>query len=154
LIQEFEKTLVKKGKMSPQHLRILNNIVTARAEFKKGKLNAHKVDNARKEAGILMNDLIEYSQRCDMVSVDKSRMRIKYKEKGNDKFAELLNFNDESFIFIENLVKKITPTGFKNSDMEEVSKAGEVQKAKPNVEINSKVFEILKKEIGNFEIVF
>ena len=154
LIQEFDKTLVKKGKMSPQHLRILNNIVTARAEFKKGKLNAHKVDNARKEAGILINDLIEFSQRCDLVAVDKSRMRIKYKEKGSDKFAELLNFNEESFIFMNNQVKKITPTGFKDSNMEEVSKAGEVQKSKQTIEINSKVFEILKKEIGNFEIVF
>ena len=68
IISEFEKNLVKKGKFSPQHLRILKNIVSAKAEFKKGKSNPHKVDEARKNASILINDLIEYNQRCDLVN--------------------------------------------------------------------------------------
>jgi len=67
IILEFEKNFVKKGKFSPQHLRILKDIVNARTQFKKGKLNSHKVDEARKNASILINDLIEYNQRCDMV---------------------------------------------------------------------------------------
>ena len=71
IISEFEKNLVKKGKFSPQHLRILKNIVGARTEFKKGKLNSHKVDEARKNASILINDLIEYNQRCDLVNNKK-----------------------------------------------------------------------------------
>jgi predicted nucleotidyltransferase/uncharacterized protein (UPF0332 family) len=68
MIEDFEKNLVKKGKMPPQDLRILKNIISARADFKKGKLNVHKVDEARKNASILMNDLIEYNQRCDLVN--------------------------------------------------------------------------------------
>jgi uncharacterized protein (UPF0332 family)/predicted nucleotidyltransferase len=68
MIETFEKDFVKKGKMPPQDLRILKNILSARADFKKGKLNAHKVDDARKEAAILMNDLIEYNQRCDLAN--------------------------------------------------------------------------------------
>ncbi len=68
IIEEFEKKLVKKGKMTPQSLRILKNIVTARADFKKGKLNIHKVDEARKNASILINDLIEYNQRCELAN--------------------------------------------------------------------------------------
>jgi predicted nucleotidyltransferase len=67
IISEFEKDFVKKGKFSPQHLRILRNIVSARAEFKKGKLNSHKVDRARRDASILINDLIEYNQRCELI---------------------------------------------------------------------------------------
>jgi len=67
LISEFEKEFVKKGKFSPQHLRILRNVVSARAEFKKGKLNSHKVDRARRDASILINDLIEYNQRCELI---------------------------------------------------------------------------------------
>ncbi len=67
IISEFEKNFVKKGKFAPQHLRILKNIVSARADFKKGKLNSHKVDEARKNASILINDLIEYNQRCELV---------------------------------------------------------------------------------------
>ncbi|MCK4647764.1 nucleotidyltransferase domain-containing protein [Candidatus Pacearchaeota archaeon] len=66
MIEEFDNSLVKKGKMSPQDLRILKAIVIARADFKKGKLNVHKVDDARKSASILINDLIEYNQRYDL----------------------------------------------------------------------------------------
>jgi predicted nucleotidyltransferase/uncharacterized protein (UPF0332 family) len=71
LISEFEKQLVKKAKFAPQHLRILKDIVSARAEFKKGKSNSHKVDEARKNASILINDIIEYNQRCELVSKKK-----------------------------------------------------------------------------------
>jgi predicted nucleotidyltransferase/uncharacterized protein (UPF0332 family) len=71
IISEFEKQLVKKSKFAPQHLRILKDIVNARAEFKKGKSNSHKVDEARKNASILINDIIEYNQRCDIVSKKK-----------------------------------------------------------------------------------
>ena len=68
IVLEFEKNFVKKGKFSPQSLRILKNIITARNEFKKGKLNAHKVDEARKNADILIHDLVEYNQRRDLAN--------------------------------------------------------------------------------------
>ena len=65
-IEDFEKNFIKKGQFPPQNLRILKDIVSARKEFKKGKLDSHRVDNARKNASILINDLIEYNQRCDL----------------------------------------------------------------------------------------
>jgi len=68
LIAEFEEKLVKKAKLAPQHLRILKDIIHARTEFKKGKSDTHKVDEARKSASILINDLIEYNQRCEFMS--------------------------------------------------------------------------------------
>ncbi len=68
LITNFENQLVKKAKFAPQHLRILKDIVHARAEFKKGKSDVHKVDQARKNASILINDIIEYNQRCELAS--------------------------------------------------------------------------------------
>ena len=67
-IMSFEKDFVKAGKFSPQHLRTLKDVVVAKKDFKKGKMNAHHVDNARKNAQILINDLIEYNQRCDLVN--------------------------------------------------------------------------------------
>ena len=73
IISEFEKEMVKKGKFTNQHLRILKDIVNARKEFKKGKLNSHKVDNARKNAMILINDLIEYNQRCELAEKNNGK---------------------------------------------------------------------------------
>ncbi len=71
VIDTFEKTFVKRGQFSPQSLRILHDIVSARTQFKKGKLDAHKVDNARKNAEILINDLVEYNQRCELANNKK-----------------------------------------------------------------------------------
>ena len=81
IIKEFENELVKKAKFSPQHLRILKDIVHARAEFKKGKSDIHKVDEARKNASILINDIIEYNQRCDLASRKKVSDKNRSEEK-------------------------------------------------------------------------
>lgn len=152
IVLEFEKVFVKKGKFSQQHLRILKNVISARAEFKKGKSDSHKINNARKDASLLINDLIDYSQRCDLVSLEKGRMRIKYNEKGKELFAELLICNGTCFLFKNNLVKKLDDK-ITDSNMKEVSEAMSKQKDKQSIEINPKIFEILKKEIGDYEIV-
>jgi predicted nucleotidyltransferase/uncharacterized protein (UPF0332 family) len=68
IIEEFDKQFIHKGKFAPSSLRILKDIVSARTEFKKGKSNVHKVHEARKNATILINDLIEYNQRCEIAN--------------------------------------------------------------------------------------
>lgn len=149
VIENFENDFVKKGKFSSQHLRILKNIVSARADFKKGKLDAHKVDQARKEAGILVNDLIEFSQRCDLANLDKGKMRIKYK----NGTAELLNADGKMFLFKENQIFEVK-NKLEKANIEEVNSAVENQKKKKEVEIDYKKFEVLKKEFGEFEVIF
>ncbi len=147
-IKSFSKDFVKKGKFSPQDLRILKNIVAAREEFKKGKSDSHKIDLARRDAEILINDLIEFSQRCDLVFLERGRMKLKTK----DKVVEILSCGGVTFLFDVKKVKKITDK-VEDSSMEEVEKATSLQKSKEHVEINPKVFELLKKEIGSFEIL-
>lgn len=68
MIEEFEKKFVKKGKLAPLDLRILKEVVSAKKQFKQKKLNSYKVDSVRKNAMILINDLIEYNQRCELVN--------------------------------------------------------------------------------------
>ncbi|GAG01097.1 unnamed protein product, partial [marine sediment metagenome] len=150
-ISEFEG-LVKKGKFTQQHLRILRDVIKAKTEFKKGKLNAHKVDAARKNASILINDLIDYSQRSDLVSLEKGRMRLRYKKNGKDMTAELLHCNGISFLFREEGVKKITDK-IENSSMKEVSGCIEQQKSKKGLKVHPRVFDLVKNELGDFEII-
>jgi predicted house-cleaning noncanonical NTP pyrophosphatase (MazG superfamily) len=149
VVESFEEDFVKKGKFSPQHLRILKNVISAKTDFKKGKLDAHKVDNVRKNAGTLINDLIEFSQRKDLVNLEKGRMRIKY---GKDKIAEIVNADGKTFLIKEN---KIFEVGNKleDSNMEELSKAVDSQKKVRDVQINSNIFEVLKKDLGEFEVL-
>ncbi|HUW43630.1 MAG TPA: hypothetical protein VMV95_01555, partial [Bacillota bacterium] len=152
LVKEFEENFVKKGKFPLQHARILQNIVKAKAEFKRGKLDAHKVDETRKNASILINDLIDYSQRSDLVAMEKGRMRLKYRKVGKDMTAELLHCNGASFLFTGGNVKKITDK-IEDSSMKEVSEYVGQQKSGKGLEIYPRVFELVKKELGNFEIV-
>ena len=152
IISEFETKLVKTGKFTQQHLRILKNVVDARAKFKKGKSNPHKINEARKDAMILINDLIEYSQRCDLVSLEKGKMRLKYKDGKKEATAELLIYDKKSFLIKGKIIKKLTDK-IEDSDMNEITDAVEKQKKKKDVEINLKVLELVKKELGNFEII-
>jgi predicted nucleotidyltransferase/uncharacterized protein (UPF0332 family) len=70
-IKEFNEKYIKQGKFPPQDLRILESIVKAKKEFKKGKMNSHHVNESRKNASILINDLVEYNQRCEMANNKK-----------------------------------------------------------------------------------
>ncbi len=151
LINEFEKEYVKKGKFTTNHLNILRDIVKARTEFKKGKLDAHKVNDARKNASILINELIEYSQRKEMTGVEKSRMEVEYKIGNTNKKAELIVTNEATFLFIGNVIKKLT-NKIEKSNMEEVNQFLSKQKGKEKIELNPKVFELLEKELGNYKI--
>lgn len=153
MISGFENEMVKKGKFTQQHMRILKDLIHARAEFKKGKLNSHKVDAVRKSAAVLINDLIDYSQRKDMVSLEKGRMRLRYKKAGKTMVAEILHCNGNSFLFMEEgKIKKLTDK-IEDSNMKEVSDCRDQQKAKKDLEVDPRVFDLVKTQIGDFEII-
>ena len=152
LVDEFETKLVKTGKFTQQHLKILKEINEAKTEFKKNKLSSQKVDDARKNASILINDLMDYSQRAELASVDKARMIIRYKKAGKEMVAELLNFSDVSFLSTQGQIKKITDR-IQDSNMNEFSEFSEKNKEKKGTKISGKVFSLLSKELGDFEIV-
>jgi len=152
LVSEFEG-LIKSGKLTMHHSRILNEVIKARADFKKGKLPSHKVEETRKNAAILINDLIDYSQRNDFLSTEKGRMRLRHKDKsGGGEIVEVLHCSGVSFLFMNNVVKKIT-NKVELSDMNEVSRTIEAQRSQKDIEVDSRVFDLIEKEIGNFEIV-
>ncbi|MDP3966146.1 MAG: nucleotidyltransferase domain-containing protein [archaeon] len=149
LVQEFEKKYVKESKFTNQHLRILKDIIRTKKEFKKEKADAHKIDRVRKDADILLKDLTEFIQRKELVQLSKGKMILKTK----DKKIEIVNAGGKTFLFDGNKIKKVSEK-IEETDLPEFEKALGEQKEKEDVEVNSKVFDILKKEYGNFEIVF
>lgn len=152
LTSEFEKNFVKKGKFTAQHLRILHDVIRSKAELKKGKTDLTKVDNVRKNAALLINSLLEYSQRSELMVLEKGRMRIKYSKAGKEMTAELIVSGGESFLVEGNAIKKLLPKVV-DSNMKEFTEAVERQKANKGLEINPAVFEALRKEIGIYELV-
>ncbi len=147
-LETFDKEYVKKGKFGRQHLRMLKDIFEVNSKFKRTKMDSHKVDRARRDADILIKDLVEYNQRLDLLSLEKSKMKLKFKSGS----AELLSTDEASFFFMNNSVKKITDK-IQDSTMEEVSKAIAKQRGKMDVVMNSKVFDLIKKQFGDFEII-
>ena len=127
-------------------------LLMLKKEFKKGKLNSRKVDDARKNATILINDLVEYSQRKDLMALEKSRFRLKYSGDGKERIAELIISDGKGFLIRDNTIKKIT-TKIEDSNMKDLSDAVEKQKSTKNLQLNPKIFELLKKELGDYEIV-
>lgn len=153
MIKSFENDFVKKGKFSKQASRILDDVVKARQEFKKGKSNSHKINEARKNATILINELIEYSQRKELANFEKAKMRLKYNEDGKEKTADLIVFPEKSFLVKSGNVKKITDK-ISDSNMEELSKEVDANKDQEHVEVNPEIFSLLKKELGSYGVVF
>ncbi len=151
IVDEFEK-LVKKGKFTQQHIRILKDIINAKTQHKKGKLDSHKVHEARKNASILINELVDYTQRAELATLEKSRMRIRYMENNKPQIAELLNTNDASFLIRGKKIQKIT-NEIQESSAEEMSKHIEAQKSAKMLNINREIFDLVKKELGEFEMV-
>jgi uncharacterized protein (UPF0332 family)/predicted nucleotidyltransferase len=152
IVKTFEKDYVKKGKFTQKSMTILEDVIKAKKEFKSGKMNAHRVDNARKNASILINELIDYSQRKDLAVLDKTRMRVKYHSEGKEQFAEILNCDGVSFLFRGNNILRL---GVKNSvvKIDEVNKCVVDMKGKESVIINPKIFDSLREELGDYEIV-
>ena len=150
LIVDFDKSLVKTGKMPFNYVGILKNIIKAKDDFKKGKLDRNEVENARKNASMIINHLIEYNQRCDLVALEKGRIQIIY-NKGKDT-GDLFLTDSVCFLIRREGIDKVTDKVEKSSK-EEFDKALLEQKGKLQTKIGGKLFEVLKKELGEFELV-
>jgi hypothetical protein len=149
IIEEFENNYVKKGKFTDQDLKAVQKVIEVKKEAKKGKISLLKADQARKSASGLINSLIEYNQRCELVSFERGKMMLKY-NKGQ--IAELINANGKSFLVEGSIIKELGDK-MQMSNMEELSKALNTQKDQKNITINPKVFELLKKELGDYEVL-
>ncbi|HLD37297.1 MAG TPA: nucleotidyltransferase domain-containing protein [Candidatus Nanoarchaeia archaeon] len=151
LINSFESEFIKKGKLPSNYLITLKDIEKASEKFKKGKIARHEVEDARKNASLLINHLIEYNQRCELVSLQKGRMRLKTK----DKTYEFVLAGEESFLIDKGKISRIDLEKSKLAD----SNAGELTKAlseqgkKQDISISGKLFNVLRKELGEFEII-
>jgi len=151
LVTSFEKEFISKGKFPKKYLEILNDIVKAKRKFKQGKLTKHEVENARKNATILTNSLIEYNQRCELVNLERGRFGLRY-GKDLDKIAELILTESGNFLIKEGEINKIS-SKIEKSNKKELENALNEQKKKNSLKIDSKIFDVLKRELGNFEIV-
>jgi predicted nucleotidyltransferase len=149
LIKEFEKELVNKGRTDPHFLKIINELVDAKRKIKnKKKPTTYEVEQVRKNSTMLVNNLIEYGQRCDLADLQKSKVILVAKDgKKSDLFL-----TNPIFLVKEGKIQKITDK-IEDSTHEEFQNIITQQKGKSG-KIDQKILSILKKELGDFEILF
>jgi len=150
LVKDFEKELVKKGRADPRNLKVIKELIDAKKHYKsKKKPSKYEIEDIRKNTSYLINSLIEYGQRGDLVEIKKMRAVIEYgknKEKHLDVFL-----TNPLFIFEEGKLKKIEDDTIVDGVQEEFDKILGEQKGKP-VAISDKILSLIKREFGEFSL--
>ncbi len=88
----------------------------------------------------------------DLASMEKGRMRLKHGKDGKEHMAELIISGGESFLIEGNSIKKLLPK-VQDSNMKELTDAIERQKANKSLQIDPKIFDVLRKELGDYELI-
>ncbi|PIN89900.1 hypothetical protein COU60_02285 [Candidatus Pacearchaeota archaeon CG10_big_fil_rev_8_21_14_0_10_34_76] len=150
LVKDFEKELVKTGRISKRFIGVLRDIMAIRQKAKTGKITQGESDKVRREASELVKALTEYSQRKELAVIDKNMLEIRYGERK----AEIILTGSGAFFVEEGRVIKIGKTKFEDSNAKELEKAISMSDQEMKASIESHVFDVLKKELGGFEIEF
>jgi len=151
-IKKFEKELVKTGKIPGRSMKILQELIHVRKDFKKKRMNKHEVETARKDASELISQLIEYSQRKDIIKLEKNKIIIKYKEGGKEKTVDGFLTSDALYVILQDDIKKIDGKTIISVKRSEFQKAIEESIGK-NACLNFNIVSELKKLLGKFDIV-
>lgn len=150
LIVDFDKKIIKQGKLPPRFSKILRNLAKEKRKLNSGKIEQKEADALKKDALELIGALTEYQQRKDVVAEEKGSLLIKY----NDNKAELVLTPEVAFLVETDLIRKIENDKLANSNKEEFEKAlakGTLEKT--NLSLN--ILKILEKELkAKIEIVF
>ncbi len=150
LLKDIDRELVKKGKIKKRMLSIAKNVFEIKQKIKgKKKLTQQEMHKTSADASELMDALTEYSQRKELVALQKSVVQIKY-GKNFEKKAEIMISNGEIFLICEGKIKMISNGKIKESNEKELREASLKGKDKKEFSLSSEVFSIIRKEIGEF----
>jgi predicted nucleotidyltransferase len=151
LIADFEKELIKKGKVPERNLAIAKELAKLKTKAKGKNLTQSEMQRYSRDADDLIEALTEYSQRKELVSVEKGIMKISF----GGKWAEVVATDEGTFV-VESTgkIKKFDNEKLVESDKKDFEQALKNTKEKLKFNLPSKMLEVLKKELGDFEISF
>jgi predicted nucleotidyltransferase len=150
LVKSFEKDMAKKGKISPKFLSVLKEIVSVKKKIKEGKLSQKDSESVRRDAMELVDALVEYAQRADLLETEKSMMEIVYDK---NRRAELVLFGSNGFIVEGMKIRKLSVNGIEDSNKAELEKVVGENKGRMSNAINPELFKVIEKALGKFEII-
>ncbi|MBD3252326.1 hypothetical protein GF386_01195 [Candidatus Pacearchaeota archaeon] len=147
LIKDYEKEIVNKGKGNPKYLHTLNELMNIKKKYKTKKApSIYAFERLRKDSVYLIESLTEYAQRKELGLIEKTRVIIT----SNGKPMELY-LTKPCFLVDGNNIRKVSEDKVEKSNANEFNQVLSEYKGK-RVTITNKILEILKKELGNFDI--
>ncbi len=149
LAKQFEKELVKTGKLQRRYVNVLKEVSTLKQKAKGGKMTQAHVDSIRRDGEELVRALVEYSQRKELIAVEKGVFPVAH---GKDKRSELVMTDLGAFLVSGATIQAITEKGLVASDATAFDTAIRQTKDRTNVEVPSRVLKTLSKELGDFTI--
>lgn len=149
LIKSLETELVKKGKLSPRMLEIANEVLRIKRKVKSKKLTPTELQRISRDANDLINELIEYSQRKDLVSTQKGVIPLLY----SGKKAEIVLTDGGTFLVDESHIRKVLEKGLADSNKQELETALAQTRDRLQVKLHFHVLNVLHKELGEFELI-
>lgn len=150
LIKEFEKQLVHTGKIQNRFVKVLKDISQLKQKAKGAKSSQTQVDRIKKDGLELVKNLTEYSQRKELVAIEKGVLQISYK----GKIAELVLTDSTSFLIDQGKILKLSSNKFTEATPKEFESALKETKDRTKANLGSKALEALKKHLGDFTISF
>ncbi len=149
LISDLDNELVRKGKLQPRMLDIAKEILKIKVKVKNKKLTQTELQRISRDANDLIGALVEYLQRKELVSAQKGVVQISY----SGKKGEIALTDSGVFFISDGKVQKIEKKGFENSDKKELEEALSKTREKLQFKLSSEILNVLKKELGEFEII-
>lgn len=147
LIKEFEKELVKKGKMQKRFLPVLEEVAQLKKKTK-GKIIQAEIDKVKRDATELIKELTDYTQRKEMIAVEKGVIQISFDGKNGE-----IVVTDAGDFFVESgRIMKISSGKMQVSDGKQMEEAIAKTEDRTSVKIKSETFKILERELGEFTI--
>jgi predicted nucleotidyltransferase len=170
ILKEFEEKLVKPGKFPKRFLEQLEFIAKAKKETEmsekpktksaksskskkpeKDKLAGKEmrdIEDSRRFSAEIVNALVEYTQRLDFMTMDRSRFRIKPKNRDE---VEVF-FLDDTFIIDKSKIQKIKNNKLVSSNTDELKE--QIMNRKSEVNINAETINTLKQIFDDFDLVY
>lgn len=150
LVKEFEKELVNKGKVQKKFVPVLKDVASIKQKVKTKKMSHSEMDIIRRSAAELVDSLTEYSQRKEFVAMEKSAVRVNY----GSNSGELILTDSNAFFVAGGIIKKISHGKVVESNNKEFEEALSKSKADVKQKVSGEVLAALKKELGEYELVF
>lgn len=149
LMKKFNQQLIKEGKIKPRFAHVLKEVSRLNDRNFVKKLSQNAIEGLRRDAVELVNALVEYSQRKELVLLERGVLQITF---GTER-AELVVTDNGTYVVQLGNIRKVESGSLKRVEPEELESSIKETKNKAKLSLSADVLAILKKELGPFELL-